>query len=267
MMKPYYFTALLWLAFCQSASCLTEERKQELIRRVSENSIYDCKYLPAEEKEFLKGVLYEINRRTNNPEARDYQLLQIGDEPTLERRVKEYQETGVNMDGFPAASGQARFIEVYAPAIFSNEPYVYSGGDTPGPPLSYGMTYPIIRLLRESPQLSPEVRHWALSLNADEYQKNRAILQKWWKENERQFKERDYLAVKPPLDQSPPPLLPDNPSPSVNDSRPAIPPPPDAILAAVPKSSSFPGVLIAALCAILLAGALWLVASRDKSRL
>lgn len=261
----FYLFAGVFFAHMQSAFAeLPDTRKSQLIQWVDDDT-RDCKYLSAEEKEFLKGYFYEVKKHTN-PEAHDYQLLQVGDEPTIERYIKEFEYTGMNMTGFPIASGQARFIETFAPAMFREEPLVFSGGDTPGAaPLSYGVTCNIIQLLRESPQLSPEVRHWALSLNPDYLEKNRTLLRKWWKENERRFKEHDYLAVKTPQEQSPPSLLPDNPAPSANDNRPALPAPAAATPATVPEQSSLPAILITTLCAMLLAVAFWLAARRGKS--
>lgn len=258
-----FASVLPWLMHSAAAE-LSDTRKAQLIQLVEEPR-YDCKYLPAEEKEFLKGYFYEVKKHTD-PEAHDYQLLQVGDEPTIERYIKEFEYTGMNMTGFPRASGQARFIETFAPAMFREEPLVFSEGDTPGAaPLSYGVTCNIIQLLRESPQLSPEVRHWAFSLNPDDLERNRTLLRKWWKENEKQFKERNYIAVKPLQEQSPPPLLPDNPSPPANDNRHTLPATPASAPVAAPEPSSLPAILITALCVALLAAALWLAARRGKS--
>lgn len=138
---------------------------------------YDCKYLPAEEKEVLKGYFYEVKKRTN-PRAHDYLLLQVGDEATIKHFISEFEAVGWQYREAPEHSGQARFIEVYAPTMFREEPFVDTPGDTPGPPLSYAITNSIVRLLRESPQLSAEVRYWALSLPDGELDlpKNRSIL-------------------------------------------------------------------------------------------
>jgi len=218
---------------------------------------FDCKYLSADEKEFLKTYFYDVKKRTN-PEAHDNQLLQVGDEATIERFIKRYQ-SGEYVTDEMIHSGQAIFIEVCAPNMFRDEPLVFSEGDTPGlAPLSYGTAHILILLLRTSQQLSPEVRHWALSLNEKELQKNRALLQKWWRANERHFRERNYSAAKPPTDSAAPSPTADTPPPSP-DTAPSKPAP----AATSPRepteqSSSLPAVLITALCTSLLALALWL---------
>lgn len=160
---------------------------------------YDCKYLPAEEKEVLKGYFYEVKKRTN-PRAHDYLLLQVGDEATIKHFISEFEAVGWQYREAPEHSGQARFIEVYAPTMFREEPFVDTPGDTPGPPLSYAITNSIVRLLRESPQLSAEVRYWALSLPDGELDlpKNRSILRQWWRANKRDFREHNYQTVQPP---------------------------------------------------------------------
>ena len=233
---------------------------------VDKDSRYDCRYLSSEEKEFLKGYFYEINKRNNNPEACDYQLLQVGDEATIDRYIKEFQTQGIILYGAtPSESGQARFIEVFAPVIFRDEPLVYFGGDTPGPPQTYGMTVAIIRLLRESPQLSAEVRHWALSLNEKELEKNRTLLQKWWRANERHFHERNYAAVQPPPDSAAPAPHADTSSPAPNTQPSATPIPTTAAPQPAAESSSLPAFLITALCATLLALAYWRISRRGKT--
>ena len=81
--------ALVLLGLIQIASAeLSDSRKKQLLELVNNDDRYDCKYLSAEEKEFLKADFYESKKRTNNPEAHDYQLLQVGDEATIERYVK-----------------------------------------------------------------------------------------------------------------------------------------------------------------------------------
>lgn len=259
-------SALVFLSLMQSAfSELADSRKRQLMQLVEEPH-YDCKYLSLEEKEFLKGYFYEVIKRTNNPTACDYQLLQIGDEATIQRYVREFRATGIIASGAtPSASGQACFIEVFAPVIFRDEPLVYSGGDTPGLPQSYGMTASIIRLLRESPQLSPEVRHWALSLNERELEKNRALLQKWWRANERHFRERNYQAAQPPPVTTTPPSPADTRPPSLNPPQSATPPPTAAgEPGAAAENSSFIAGFVTALCATLLALAYWLNARQKR---
>ena len=272
----YYFCflkgclcALVFLGLLPSASAeLSDSRKEQLVKLVEE-PLYDCKYLNAEEKEFLKRHFYEVNKRTNNPEACDYQLLQVGDEATIKRYVKKFETMGWKYRGAPEHSGQALFIEVYAPTMFREEPFVSTPGDTPSPPPSYFITYAIVRLLRESPQLRPEVRHWALSLSDDEQDlpKNRTILRQWWRANERHFRARNYQAVQPPAD----PANPSSPAgaPMPPDGMPPAPSPPSTAPAtsetAAKSSPLIPG-LITALCAILLALAYWIMARREKPR-
>ena len=263
-----FFIALVLIGVVQTSSAeLTETRKNLLLELVNKDSRYDCKYLSKEEKEFLKLRFHEINKRNNNPKACDYQLLQVGDEATIERYIKEFAKIGWAYRGAPEYSGQARFIEVYAPTMFREEPFVYSESDTPGPPLSYAITYSIVRLLRESPQLRPEVRHWALALsdNENDLPKNRTILRQWWRANEQHFRERNYEAVQPPTASATPPSPADPPT-----SSPDLPPsaqPPSASPAApeiAAKNSPLIPSLITALCATLLALAYWLMARQDR---
>ena len=242
---------------------VSDARKKQLMQLVDEPR-YDCKYLSAEEKEFLKGYFYEVKKRTN-PEAHDNQLLQVGDESTIERFVKRYQ-SGEYVTDEMIHSGQAIFIEVCAPNMFRDEPLVFSEGDTPGlAPLSYGTAHILVLLLRASPQLSPEVRHWALSLNEKELEKNRTLLQKWWRANERHFHERNYAAVQPPPDASASPSPADTFPPSPNTERSETPPPAAPAAAGPPmENSSLLAGLITALCATLLALAYWLCTRRGK---
>ena len=269
----YSFSAwrncLYSLLFCwplnNAFADVSNARKEQLMQLVDEPR-YDCKYLSAEEKEFLKGYFYEVKKRTN-PEAHDNQLLQMGDEATIERYIKEFQTQGIIVYGaIPSESGQARFIEVFAPVIFRDEPLVYSGGDTPGPPQTYGMTVAIIRLLRESPQLSPEVRHWALSLNEKELEKNRTLLQKWWRANERHFHERNYAAAQPPPESAAPPSPADTSQPQPN-TQPTSTPSPTATVLTDPATENFSLLagLITALCATFLAIAYWQLSRRGKT--
>ena len=258
------------LVFVQSAFAdLSDSRKKQLWELVTNEDRYDCKYLNSEEKEFLKGYFYEVKKRTNNPRARDYQLLQVGDEATIKHFISEFEAVGWQYREAPEHSGQARFIEVYAPTMFREEPFVDTPGDTPGPPLSYAITNSIVRLLRESPQLSAEVRHWAFSLPDGELDlpKNRTILRQWWRANERHFRERNYQAVQPPSETSilPPP---GDAPPRSPDTQPPATPPPNASTApeADAKNSSLVAVLITALCASLLALACWLMARSEKPR-
>ena len=268
---PNFFKGCIWpvmLFFLLSYTFaeLPEARKKQLIQLVEE-PLYDCKYLPAEDKAFLKNYFYEIKKRTNDPTACDDQLLQVGDEATIDRYIKEFQTQGIVVYGAtPSASGQARFIEVFAPVIFRDEPLVYSGGDTPGPPQSYGMTTAIIRLLRESPQLSAEVRHWALSLNERELEKNRALLQKWWRANERHFHERNYAAVQP-LPEAAAAASQADTSPPAPNTQPSATPLPATTAAPEPagENSSLLAGLITALCATLLGLAYWRVSRRGKT--
>ena len=269
------FYVLVFLGLWHSALAeVTDSRKKQLMEFFEQDDRYDCKYLPAEEKEFLKGYFYEIRKRTNNPEARDHQLLQVGDEATIERYIKEFNAVyiqrkvvGWQYGAAPERSGQARFIELYAPILLRDEPFDNRPGDTPGPPFSYEITVSVIRLLRESPQLSPEVRHWALSLPdgmlAEDMVNNRTILRKWWQANERHFHERNYAAVQPPPEAAATSSHPDTSPPSPTAQSPTTPPPaaPAAPEPAAENSSLLAG-LITALCATLLALAYWLKVRR-----
>ena len=259
-----YVLVLLWL-FQSALAEVPESRKKQLIQLVDDDR-YDCKYLLIEEREFLKGYFYEVKKRTN-PQAHNYQLLQVGDEPTIERYIREFELTGSNDGGYPSFSGQARFIEVYAPALFRDEKLIYSQGDARMPPLSYGLTYDILRLLRESPQLAPNVRHWALSLDENELEKNRTLLQKWWRANERHFHEHNYQAVQPPAESVTPPSATKASLPSTIKPRPTAPPQSaSAAPEAATQQSSLAAGFIAAICATLLAIAYWLHARRNETQ-
>ena len=254
---------LVLFSFLNSSFAELSDLKKKQLLQLTQDPRYDCKFLSAEEKEFLKLEFYESKKRNNDPTSRDYQLLQIGDEATIERYIKEFEPIRRAYSDAPIHSGQARFIELYAPILLRDEPFDNIPGDTPGPPLSYEITVSVIRLLRESPQLSPEVRHWALSLPdgmlAEDMVNNRMILRKWWQANERHFHERNYAAVQPPPESATPDSH-SNISPPAPNSQPSATPLP--VTASVPEpaaeSSSLLAGLITALAATFLALAYWL---------
>ncbi len=189
------FRVLTGLVATVGRAEVSDARKAELNELVSDSQS-DCRYLSPEENGFLREYFYDSKRISNNPDARDNQLIQVADEATIQKRIQEFETLGyfkMPVD----KSGEPRFITAMAEALFREEPYVESNSDTLMPPKSYRVTYSIVKILRDSPQLSPEVRHWALGLNIDDPVNNRAILRKWWRENGAVFGDNDYKAVQP----------------------------------------------------------------------
>src|SRR4051794_31219325 len=168
---------------CAALAVIGEGRKRELEKYVGSNAYNDCRYLSAEEKDFVRGFLNEGKSVRNERSVYDRPLLQVGDEATIQAYIQKILKTS-ELDEYVCDSGEPRFIEPLAAILLRQEPFVMSGGDAPTPPRSYSAATWIHQLMIDSPQFSSNVRNWARSLDGDDLPRLKGILSKWWLQNE-----------------------------------------------------------------------------------
>jgi len=207
------FLSILSLAFAGSPVCLTcyaisSERASELIAERNKTSRFDCINRTEEEKAFLLDYLKKQHAKPgyDYEEFAQLEFLQLGDEPTIKRlvdKLHEWPQAWASQElSLLERSGQASVIEAISDVLFREQPFEQLGTDAIGFPASFEVATAMLKIVSDSPQFAPEVRHWANGVKAlyGCQKENREIMRKWYRQNEAHFKSHDYRAVQPPVE-------------------------------------------------------------------
>lgn len=198
-------------------------------------------------------------------------LFWIGDPIERKRELAAFRSLPYDYTNL-ARLGEPWVIEEVAPDLFREEEIPPARGDLPELPISHGSAALIVANLRQASIYREEVLQWAKQTNLHDQPAIRGVMRDWWRENERFFKEKNYLAVKPGRALEPlHPVLPDaQPKPlSVQSGNPQPPPPQSAPATPLPSPESNSArhwsttAIITALLAFLGIG-LWLLKQRRK---
>ena len=189
---------------------ISPERASELVAEQETNPNFNCINFTDEEKEFFLDYLRKQHAQpgSNYETFREDLFLQLGDEQTIKRfldRLHQWKQPWASRELSKLQdSGQARVIEEISDLLFREEGFQYFGTDSLVPPASFEVASAMLKIVGDSPQLAPEVRHWAAGVKAlyNHDKENREIMRKWYRQNEAFFKSHDYRAVQPPLEKS-----------------------------------------------------------------
>lgn len=179
-----------------------EERLQKLWTTLGQQQVADAWKMSNEER---KQFLSEFNKRLfagkwgppDSWDNGDSIRLWLGDRELTKSEVEKLVANPFHFDRGLAASGSPIAIEYLAPYAFSQEPYSESGTDSFTYPLSFTVTSVIFQILSDSPAFTGEVTNWARREKVPDPERQRAELQRWWKENKVHFEKEDYKAVQP----------------------------------------------------------------------
>jgi hypothetical protein len=158
-------------------------------------------------------------------------LVRLNDAETISRLIGQYRDTYGSRGSFWKAghlelAGQASVIPLLAEDFFMEDGDKSTinrdgkGGGIRVIPRSAFSGITAMRVTIASKQFSDETRAWAnqrLIQGYYPYEKFRADMRLWWKQNEAAFKTGNYMAVKPPVPEPPPSL------PNPEDSKRVIP--------------------------------------------
>ena len=253
------------IRFCQA----NYEKRNEIVRHISE----------AQRIEFIKWV--HIWQEYDGVKD-DEMLMQLGEEATMQKiasRLLSNDPILVASVSLPAikACESPRLIELIAPAIFVEEDHTENHEWL----VSTDTEQAIRQMLAKTPGFNSDVINWAR--NNDNFGlplEELYIMRQWWKENEKHFKERNYLAVQPgPTTIVLPSTIkvpagvqlqasPDSPKRrNLPPATPPLIPPQPSIAASEPtkENSSLVAGLITTLCAALIGLAYWRISRREKT--
>lgn len=211
-------------------------------------------------------------------------LVRLNDTETITRLIGQYKDTYGSRGSFWLAghlelAGQASVLPLLAEDFFMEDGDKSTinrdgkGGGIRVIPRSAFSGITVLRIAAECKQLSEETRAWAnqrLMQSCYPYDKFRAEMRMWWKQNKEAFEKADYKAVKPLRPETTMPVTTTTPPPPTPIPKPAPelkpepPPTPLPKQPAVDKAAPFLPVRqskpvwiwIAASCAVAVGG--WL---------
>ena len=167
---------------------------------------------PAERENLIAAVRENKSGAWGNEINPSYlkMLFWIGDPIERKRQLAAFRSLPYDYTNL-ARLGEPWVIEEVAPDLFREEKIPPARGDLPELPVSHGAAALIVANLRQASIYREEVLQWAKQTNLYDQPAIRGVMRDWWRENERFFKEKNYLAVKPgrALEPLHPPLSPD----------------------------------------------------------
>ena len=238
-MKIPAFALVFLLLPCVQCAARTEA--EEIVVEIINQklSTADLSVITPSNREAVMNILHDVATRkvhsigtaNMDSDGAEVILMRLNDADTITRAVTRYRDTYGSRGSFWLAehfewAGQASIIPLLAEDFFledGNKGVIKNDGGGVGLrviPRSAFSGITAMRVTIASKQFSDETRAWAnqrLIQGYYPFDKFRADMRVWWKQNEAAFKAGNYSAVKPPVPEVHPSL------PNPEDSKRVIP--------------------------------------------